>query len=450
MAWNYRSYGRGRSLGGAPLLGLWVALSLTACGDILEVKNPNNVNEENTRDPVAATALVNGALQRVADGVDYSALVVGTAADEYEWTGSRDAWRELDEGKLSNGFNEFTDAAYPLIARGRWLADEAIRVLEEQQANGTLLNKVDLARAYLYSAIAYVSAADMWDDFTLPVRKGESVPPVGEANMKSLYDKAIEYLDKAEPLASGELKTTIIAMRARAKFNKAIWDLVGVRPIKTGLATDTYGAAADASAALAAIPAPDWQFRFTWSAATGNSPAGDWVNSRQEMRLGPTYVAPSPTGPTWLDQVVLLDPIDNVPAPAVDRIQKLFKAEGRTAGITVVSARELHLILAEAALAAGNIAGFQTAINNLRALDGLSAWAGPPPASSVSAMDLLIHSRQANLFRQGRRLADHYRFQIRSPEWKDGAQALEGGWFLPITANECLTNTTIGAENCSK
>ncbi|GIW51379.1 MAG: hypothetical protein KatS3mg081_0734 [Gemmatimonadales bacterium] len=57
MAWNYRSYGRGRSLGGAPLLGLWVALSLTACGDILEVKNPNNVNEENVAGSGGATSL---------------------------------------------------------------------------------------------------------------------------------------------------------------------------------------------------------------------------------------------------------------------------------------------------------------------------------------------------------------------------------------------------------
>ncbi len=447
MTWNYRFYDRGRSSRGAPLLGLWVVLGLTACGDILEVKNPNNVTEEAVRRPEAAAALVNGALARVANGVDYSALVVGTAADEYEWTGSRDAWRELDEGKLSNGFNEFTDAAYPEIAQARWLADEAIRVLEGQQAEGTLPNKADLARAYLYSAIAYVSAADMWDDFTLPVKKGESVPPVGQANMKSLYDKAIEYLNKAEPLASGELKTTIVAMRARAKFNKAIWDLVGVRPINTGLATDTYGASADATAALATIPAPDWEFRFTWSAGTGSSWAGSWVNSRQEMRLGPTYVEPSPTAPTWLDNVVLLDPIDNVPAPAVDKIQKLFRTEGNFGGITVISARELHLILAEAALAAGNTAGFQAAINNLRALDGLSAWT---PASSVTATALLIHSRQANLFRQGRRLADHYRFQIASAEWRTGAQAFEGGWFLPITANECLTNTTIGAENCSK
>jgi hypothetical protein len=142
-----------------------------------------------------------------------------------------------------------------------------------------------------------------------------------------------------------------------------------------------------------------------------------------------------------------MDPIDGTPSEIVDVIQKRFRAEGTYSGYTVVSAREMHLILAEAALAASDVPGFQTAINNLRDLDGLTDWT---PASSVTAQDMLIYSRQSNLFLETRRLSDHYRFNVASPEWSGGAQVLASpGLFFPIPATECLSNPNIGAANCS-
>src|SRR5207249_6252548 len=85
----------------------------------------------------------------------------------------------------------------------------------------------------------------------------------------------------------------------------------------------------------------------------------------------------------------LRDPIDNRPDPELARFLcgsatvatcPKPKVAGGSSGflntthftpLTVLSARELRLIVAEAALAAGNTAGFQVAIDSLRALDGL-------------------------------------------------------------------------------
>jgi hypothetical protein len=159
-------------------------------------------------------------------------------------------------------------------------------------------------------------------------------------------------------------------------------------------------------------------------------------------------VALHPTDPTWLDQTVLLDPIDNVPSPFVHATQRAFKAAVLYPTYTVVSAREMHLIIAEARLAQGDNPGFATAINNLRAIDALTAWNVVTP--QVPALTLLIHSRQTNLFLQTRRLSDHYRFGVPSPEWQAGSQALTSpGQFLPITLVECLSNINIGAAKCS-
>lgn len=447
---------RGRPSWGAPMLGLLLAGAI-GCGNLLEVENPNNIKAEDIELPAAGTALANGVQSLVAFGVNGAALIYHVATDEMEWSGSRDGFREIDQGKLSNAYNEFTDGFYATVPEARWMADEAIRVLEAQDANGSIRNRLDLARVYLYGAIIYVTIANVYDDWVISdAPKREWGQPIGPANMGQLYDKAITYLTKGLAIADalGDLthRRAIRAMLARANFDRAIWATVNPPRAGGGLVDGNSSyvtqAVTHAQGALALLSgAPDYEYRFLFSASTGSPAQGAWINSRQENRLGRTYVAPHPTSPTWLDQVVIRDPIDNRASPIVDKIQKRFKSEGVYVGYTVVSARELHLILAEAALARNDIPGFQTAINNLRALDGLTAWT---PASPVSARDLLIHSRQTNLFLQTRRLSDHYRFNVASREWLPGAQTLVNpGIFFPIPATECLSNPNIGREKCS-
>ncbi|MDZ7694359.1 MAG: hypothetical protein U5K69_25090 [Balneolaceae bacterium] len=54
---------------------------------------------------------------------------------------------------------------------------------------------------------------------------------------------------------------------------------------------------------------------------------------------------------------------------------------------------------------------------------------------------MLEHSRRVNLFLQGRRLADHYRFGSSSPEWAPNQD--EAGTFFPITITEIRANPNI-------
>jgi len=118
--------------------------------------------------------------------------------------------------------------------------------------------------------------------------------------------------------------------------------------------------------------------------------------------------------------------------------------------ITIVSAREMRLIIAEVALANGDTgpgSTFRTQINALRDLDGLSDYDGPSN-EGVSRIDLLEDSRQANLYLQGRRLTDMYRFDEPSPGadqgWEQGSDALETpGTFLPLTNTEIRSNPNI-------
>ena len=454
MTSTYRLNEKGRSWS-TPLVALVAATGLTGCGGLLDVTNPNNIAADDITLPVAATALVNGAQQRVSFGVNGALLVYSEATDELEWCGSRDGWLELDQGKISNGYNEFTDAYYPVLASARWLSDEAIKTLEAQQTAGTLITPANLARAYLWASVAYVTIADMFDDFVVGSHRDSAGAPLGEANMRGLYDGAIGYLNKALPLAgtasaTNTLPAQIRMMRARAAFNKAIWDRVH-NPKRAGggivaSGADVTAAVADAQAALGIIPNANYRLQFTYGAGTGSSEFGGWIGSRQEMRIAPTYAARS--GSNKWGATTLMDPVNSVIDPWVDAEQKAYAGASTYWPMTIVSAREMHLILAEAALAGVATGGtVQSHINDLRALNtGLTAWNGATPAPQA----MLAYSRQSSLFLQGRRLADHYRFSQPSLEWLATSQAINTpGTFLPITARECLSNPNIGASKCS-
>ena len=124
------------------------------------------------------------------------------------------------------------------------------------------------------------------------------------------------------------------------------------------------------------------------------------------MRLSDTYVISSDakrpdayTDGNPATTISLLDPIDNIPDPALYKNVANFTIAQLYPKYPIVSGREMHLIIAENALANGDNATFTAHINKIRALDGLSDYSG-----QIDATEMLEHSRRVNLFLQGRRL----------------------------------------------
>jgi hypothetical protein len=63
---------------------------------------------------------------------------------------------------------------------------------------------------------------------------------------------------------------------------------------------------------------------------------------------------------------------------------------------------------------------------------------------------MLQHERRVNLFIQGRRLWDQYRFGVRG-QWVDGSEALtKPGTLLPITITELQSNPCIVSPGSCK
>jgi tetratricopeptide (TPR) repeat protein len=423
------------------LLGLWAA----GCDLLsLEVENPNNVLEEDLENPAAAAAIANGAEATVTRALGAILAPYSTASDELKWVGSRDSWRDLDYGKVDDIYNEFTDNAFTYVAEARWTADKAIERLEGFASQGVLRDRIQLARAYAYAAIIYITIADMFDDFAFSDRT-QPGPNIGRDRIPELYDKAVEYCTKGIQIAQAVNNTLwekrLLALRARARYSKAL--RAKIRPNQVDTANPLVNneeANQDAQAALAKIGTEDFVFRLETSPATPDLIVGDMsmalqVNFRLEMRIGDDYIVPT-ADDKKVASVKLLDPIDNRVDPKLERDITEFTRAERYAPMTVVSRREMHLILAEAALAQNNVTEFQNQINEIRSLDGLSSYTGQIPAR-----DMLIHTRRVNLFLQGRRLADHYRFQQYPREWVSGYY--KPGAFFPITISERRANPLV-------
>ena len=159
-----------------------------------------------------------------------------------------------------------------------------------------------------------------------------------------------------------------------------------------------------------------------------NTMAG-WVNSRGEPLVNPTLRE-------------LADPIDTewlASAPVVD----VFSDESNDfTPLILTSTRQMHLILAEAALVDGG--DFAGHINDLRALDGLTDFSG-----QVSNEEMLQFSRRAQLALQGQRLADLYRFGLESDAWlPTNAASTNPGALIPIGCVEIRANSQLDNSPC--
>ncbi len=441
---------------------LSAALLLASACSVFDtnISNPNAVSEDALGDPASAPPLVNGLAGSVTRMLTGAWGPYSVASDELMWIGSREHWGKLDDGDVSDPLNEYTDASYPYVSEARWLSNYTIDKLEAFDKAGSLRDRSGLARTYLYAAITYMTIGDMYDDFVLASDRTQPAAPVGEANMSVMYDSAVAYADRGVAIAvavnNRDLQAQLLGVRARAKFSKAVWQKL--KPARTTPANplvNDAGANADATAALALMSG---NYRFRLLPLTGGTAGNNFaseMNSRLEIRAGTRYTVYDPSRKTVLAAgtagILLKDPVTGAADPVLAKtIDECCRTASTTLiPLTIISAKEMHLILAEAALAQGNATETRTRINAARSLEALPAWDGTTPA----ARDMLIYERQVNLFLQGRRLADMYRFGLKFVEdpatgdgWLSTSIAAKKACFFPIAAIEQRSNPMVGLK----
>jgi hypothetical protein len=430
---------------GALLVG--ASVLLTGCGLFeTDVKNVNAVTEQALSDPAAATSMVNGLSGNLHLAVNGLIGISSAASDELTWAGSREYWNLLDGGDIGDPVNEYSNGTYPFVSTARWQGDYTVKALE---AFGTNLPvRADLARAYVLAGAAYLFIGENYEDFIIGSDRTTSTGSIGAANMTVAFDSAVAYFTKANTLATtlsnAELQRQALGLRARARYSKVMWQkLRAPRGFPAAPLVNDAAVSADAQAALTAMGSASYRFRTTSTAQnnTGYFNTGFELNQRLEIRAGDAYTVPNAARTTPLAGIAgirLNDPVSGTPdatlAAAIDECCR--QSSGQFLPYTLTSAREMHLILAEAALAANNIPVFTTNINAARAINAKPAWAGTP-----AAQDMLIHERRVGLFMQGRRLHDHYRFNQPADRWLSQNAATRRPCFFPISFDERTQNT---------
>jgi hypothetical protein len=445
---------RGRVLRAAGTLALSASLGACALFET-DVTNPNAVTEDALNTAAVATNLANGLGASVTRAM---AAILGPNAvvsDELTWIGSREAYRQLDEGDVANPRNEYTNEnGFPFVSEARWLGDYVVARLEQFDAANSLANRNDLARAYLYSAIIQTLVGELYDDFVFTTQRGTPVANVGEANFVPVaFDTAVARATRglavAQATGNAGLQAQLLGIRARAKHSRAIKALLRVDRAATPanpLVPGGAGSAAEDAALAAALMSPGFRFRFSPQVNTlPGINIGFEMNSRLEIRAGNEYIIPNAANTRPLDGLAgirLNDPISGVPDPALATAinECCRQAVGQTMPMTVISEVDMQLILAEAALAANDLPGFRTRINNVRARSGKVAVDGTSVPNATVARNLLIHERRVNLFLQGRRLMDHYRFRQNADRWINQYAAARRSCFFGISFGEKLSN----------
>ena len=420
-----------------------LALTTTGCDSLLDVENPNNVIQSDLEDASSVNALVNGALALAADAIGDLNVSTTALSDEVYHTGSQNWAAELVGGSITNPEGR-SNEVFNELAEARWMADEAIGTAEEFAAELTVPS--DLARANLISGMVYMTIADNMEDFTFSNRT-EVAPPIGESNMQSVYDIALDRLSTAESEAAAVGATNIVlasrALQARTHWARALWPKLnppGSAPADP-LINDAQ-ANALAEQVLASLPEPDWTYDLGFSSSSQSNPMGSWIINRREFQVSNVYVQLNVSG-REVEAITLLDPVEGIPDPTLEATIFNFLEQGLYPPLTVVSAREMHLILAEAALASGDDAAAQGHLNDVRALRGVAAY-DASANSDTSLMELLQHERQVNLFFQPtRRIWDMYRFDVDAPTWAPGSDATRNGQLFIIGQDESVSNCYI-------
>jgi hypothetical protein len=374
---------------------LVAALAVTACKDALTVQDPQRYTDEDLDSALPAVANgVEGAVHEVMDTyVVYQALL----ADVYEHTGTWQGYDEIDHGRFVYGAVDM-DGTMNSLLRARWFSLDAEerfnRVLgEAEAASSPYLAQARLggALANLYIGMAFCEAP--------VVPEGAAVPDT-EVLQKAIEDFTTT-ISTANAAGTPDIATAATAGRARANL------LLGNY---AAAATDAK-AVPDGFSYDAKFNAQSSNWVVTVTTATFNKAAGlqrKWWPLIDEDAGGPSFMRDPWTGeydpriPVYFDGGIATDNI----TPHYSQ----WKYKLETDDIRMLHWEEMRLIEAEVLMRDGDFAGAMAILNALRDRVGLAPLLAP--SNETEMRDYLLSERFAEMYMEGMRAVDLYRFGI--------------------------------------
>ncbi len=354
------------------------------------VANPGPVDDSALDQPGATDAIVNGMGRTLSRAVGYLAHAGAVVSREGVTSTNNQnvtvfgVTLNMRAGKLGPGIDETNDH-WRFAQQARWIAEDGIRRMRETL--GADFGKSPLAA----QALVHAGFAErlLGENMCVAVIDG------GPAEARTVYftraeAEFTEAIAVAVAAGNANLERAARAGRASVRVWLGNWS----------------GAAADASA----IPT-GFVYQAIYS-STENAQYNRmyWVNSNQPERglsvvgtfFESYYTTSKDPRAAWSTNPAF-------PRGSANVLWYFPTKYASTASpINLVTAREMKLIIAESLLRAGDWQGAMTQINALRSTVGVAPWSASNVAEAWTALG---KERAIELWLEGRRLGDLYRWQ---------------------------------------
>ncbi len=413
----------------ASLLPTALVVALGACD--IDVVNPGRVQEEFLFEVEAQEAIVKGigrAASEAQNWVGYTSAAISREVHPSGSTGTFGIAVEWQNGELDY---ETVNTHWNLSQRARWWGDDGIAKIMETGAE----SQASLGEAYLWTGYAYRL---LGENFCVSVLDGEA------AGSRSVYyDRAIARFDQAAAMTSGDMATAAVAARASVKAFMGDW----------------AGAVSDAAGV------PDG---FVWNMPYTAEYGWDTMNRIQFASQAEPYKAHtqkytkyedysmSPNNPEGDPRAPYrtTDETGDAAVQCCGQVEWWPQTKYADAGTDVPLSKgtEMRLIEAEAMLNSGDWQGAMAKINALRAaVDFMPAEA----TNTTEAWTALKHERGVELWLEGRRLGDFFRWnrdntpgdrhplEMPSGSQHEGSHLVQQDLCFPISRGEVDTNPNV-------
>jgi hypothetical protein len=416
------------------VLSLVLALALSSCDaldNLISVEAPSQVAAEDLDNPSNAGLLVNSAVNEfrcaLAHFIGASAYVGnewGVGGDlgggSYVWYDNRvftpNGWTAMyASGDCSGG----DPNVYEPLSTARWLADDALRRLDEW-GDAEVPNRTELtAKAATFA--------------------GYSLTLLGEGMCGAAIDLG-PAMTPAEIFAAADDRFSRAITAAGAAGDDEMLNVARVGRARVRL---NLGQTADAASDAALVPV-DFRYEFQYSALDASTENKLYALMEREQRA---TVEPMYRNMMFLGQpdprVQVVDLGVQGPGTTID-MWGAGKYRSLDSPIAVARWEEAQLILAEVALEGGQLQDAVDIINLLHSNVGLADFVSNDAAE---IRDQLIYERSAELFLEGQHMQDLERFNIALVP-APGAAAYHGGFFsnqicFPLPEVEYLNNPNI-------
>ena len=427
--------GRAAAYAGAVALVVFGA----ACGSALDVPNPQAFGDEALNNPIILKNVANGAEGALHQAFDDYIVYTELLSDEIESTSTWIDWEDVSEGRVRHDWpNQFSFS---------FTQDQILQARFAAQSATERINKVLAADAATSPLRAQTMLVDALSDLLLGTGYCESplVPDGPRSPDTEVFAQAVTKftagLEAAQAItgdADAQRKWTNVAHAGRARAN---------------LMAGNY----DAAKADAQAVDPGFEYQALYSEAGGYSTTsnpGEQFNQNRNRSGGLRRL--------YHSRVHVIDSVTTGEAylrdwssgqddhrMAVTRFEGqlgvnnrfayygITKYADRTSPIRMLSKIESNLVEAEVAMRAGDYATEANILNVMRARPGVAL----PPitiTTAAQAQDALVNERMAELWVEGSRMQDLYRFnlvtQILGP-----SRATK----LPLSTTEVLNNSAM-------